>query len=156
MTTMMGCKSLTVHKNKLFRPMLLWQALWLSGLLSQSLYAETTTSERQTLQQSVARLFTPQSDQNFTRVRISELSQFQLDTQNIQEMPRAVPASSVSETAASARSSVQQLAYSSQWRFRRSPLLLGRLSHQKQDPISRKIDCGNPDQSTSLRRAVFH
>lgn len=105
---MMGCKSLTVHKNKLFRQTLLWQALLLSGLLSQSLYAETTTSERQTLQQSVARLFTPQSDQNFTRVRISELSQFQLDTQNIQEMPRAVPASSVSETAASARSSVQQ------------------------------------------------
>lgn len=105
---MMGCKSLTVHKNKLFRQTLLWQALLLSGLLSQSLYAETTTSERQTLQQSVARLFTPQSDQNFTRVRISELSQFQLDTQNIQEMPRVVPASSVSETAASARSSVQQ------------------------------------------------
>jgi len=80
----------------------------LSGLLSQSLYAETTTSERQTLQQSVARLFTPQSDQNFNRVRISELSQFQLDTQNIQKMPRVVPASSVPETAASARYSVQQ------------------------------------------------
>ena len=80
----------------------------MSGLLSQSLYAETTTSERQTLQQSVARLFTPQSDQNFNRVRISELSQFQLDTQNIQKMPRVVPASSVPETAASARYSVQQ------------------------------------------------
>lgn len=48
---------------------------------------------------------------NLTRILIGfvlELSQFQLDTQNIQKMPRVVPASSVPETAASARYSVQQ------------------------------------------------
>ncbi len=104
---MSNTRAVIGQKNKV-KYMLFGGILLFSGLTEPSMAEQSSTHEDSSLKQHFASIFSPQSDQNFTRVRISELSQFQLDTQNIQEMPRVVPASSVSETAASARSSVQQ------------------------------------------------
>ncbi len=104
---MSNTRAVIGQKNKV-KYMLFGGILLFSGLTEPSMAEQSSTHEDSSLKQHFASIFSPQSDQNFNRVRISELSQFQLDTQNIQEMPRVVPASSVSETAASARSSVQQ------------------------------------------------
>lgn len=104
---MSNTRAVIGQKNKV-KYMLFGGILLFSGLTEPSMAEQSSTHEDSSLKQHFASIFSPQSDQNFNRVRISELSQFQLDTQNIQEMPRVVPASSVSETAASPRSSVQQ------------------------------------------------
>lgn len=104
---MSNTRAVIGQKNKV-KYMLFGGILLFSGLTEPSMAEQSSTHEDSSLKQHFASIFSPQSDQNFHRVRISELSQFQLDTQNIQEMPRVVPASSVPETAASARSSVQQ------------------------------------------------